>query len=269
MAYTAEQRDIINRIIRRGRQRGATKAQIKAALETGAVESNFRNLNHGDADSKGWRQERASLYKNPTNVDAGIDRFYNEAKGMRGSSGSIAARVQRPAAQYRGRYAQNSRLAENLLRGGGGAGSGGGSKTTTKTSYDKSALLQALVKGASPSQLAYEMVNMPKNTTTETRKVRASGGGQTSSGGSRGTAFGSKFRLRHTSGYRDPAHNAAVGGVPNSAHTRKDKKGRPAAEDYVGSESAMQKAAKEARRRGAKQVLVHDAGSGRHLHIEW
>lgn len=268
MAYTAEQRDIINRIIRRGRQRGATKAQIKAALETGAVESNFRNLNYGDADSKGWRQERASLYKNPTNVDASIDRFYNEAKGMRGSSGSIAARVQRPAAQYRGRYAQNSRLAENLLRGGGGAGSGGGTKTTTKTSYDKTALLHALMKGASPSQLAYEMVNMPKNTTTETRKVRTAGG-SSSSGGSRGAEFGSKFRLRHTSGYRTPAHNAEVGGVPNSAHTRKDKKGRPAAEDYVGSESAMQKAAKEARRRGAKQVLIHDAGSGRHLHIEW
>lgn len=268
--YTAEQRDIINRIIRRGRQRGESKKEIKAALLTGRTETRYRNLKYGHADSQGWRQERASLYKDPTNLAASIDRFYDETsragngRGM--TSAQLAQAVQRSA--FPDRYKEGNREAENLLRGRVGAGSGGGTKTTTKTSYDKTALLQALMKGASPSQLAYEMVNMPKNTTTETRKVRTAGG-SSSSGGSRGVAFGNKFRLRHTSGYRDPAHNAAVGGVPNSAHTRKDKKGRPAAEDYVGSESAMQRAAKEARRRGAKQVLIHDAGSGRHLHIEW
>lgn len=269
MAYSAEQKDIINRIIRRGKQRGATKAQIKAALETGMVESNYRNLNYGDADSKGWRQERTSLYENPTNVDASIDRFYNESKGMGGKSGDIAARVQRPDARYRGRYADVSRQAEQLLRGRGVSGGGGGTATTTETSYDKSALIDALLKGKSASALAYEITNMPKNETTTAKKLSPERATSAGGGGERGRGFAATFGLKNTSGYRSPEHNAAVGGVPNSAHTRKDKKGRPAAEDFVGSEGAMQKAARAARRRGARQVLVHDAGSGRHLHVEW
>lgn len=270
MAYSAEQRDIINRIIRRGKQRGATKAQIKAALETGAVESNFRNLNYGDADSKGWRQERQRYYKNPTNVDASIDRFYNEAKGMRGSSGSIAARVQRPAAQYRGRYAQNSRLAETLLRKGGGAKGKAKSTATTKpaTVGRDAALKEYLAQRGKPGalrDLARGLKGDAEPSITRKPKRRS----QPGRGNERGKDFGKRFGLDHTSGYRDSAHNAEVGGVPNSAHTRKDQKGRSLADDYVGSAKARKRAAREAKRRGAKQVLEHDAGSGIHLHIQW
>lgn len=38
---------------------------------------------------------------------------------------------------------------------------------------------------------------------------------------------------RVTSGYRTPAHNKAVGGVPNSFHQRKDAQGRPLGRDSV------------------------------------
>lgn len=116
---------IARRIVRIGRRRGVPRKYILAALATGRVESNFRNLPGGDADSQGWRQERASLYRNPRNVNASINRFFNEAKQHdRGqSAGELAADVQRPAAQYRGRYKQVLHTGEpqRILRSGGGA----------------------------------------------------------------------------------------------------------------------------------------------------
>lgn len=79
---------------------------ITAALETGRVESNFTNPSGGDADSAGWRQERASLYPDPTNLKASVARFFQElATADRGqASYQLAADVQRPAAQFRRRY---------------------------------------------------------------------------------------------------------------------------------------------------------------------
>jgi hypothetical protein len=113
-------RKVIDSIIRIGQQRGESRKLILAALATGKVESNFQNLSHGDADSQGWRQERASLYKDPTNLQASINRFYDEARkfdhaGL--SAGELAARVQRPAAQFRGRYAQALPAVQGLLDG--------------------------------------------------------------------------------------------------------------------------------------------------------
>jgi len=68
--------------------------------------------------------------------------------------------------------------------------------------------------------------------------------------------------LRFTSGYRDPARNAAAGGVKNSKHLTGQ------ASDFVGTEAEMQAAARSAEAMGAK-TLIRDSGSGRHLHIEW
>lgn len=117
---------IVNRILAIGRRRRVPKTVIKSALETGRIESNFENLPGGDADSQGWRQERASLYKNPRNVDASINRFYDEAlaetqRRPGEHSWDIAANVQRPAAQYRGRYRTAAGEANRLL----GIGQGG------------------------------------------------------------------------------------------------------------------------------------------------
>jgi len=68
--------------------------------------------------------------------------------------------------------------------------------------------------------------------------------------------------MRFTSGFRDPKRNAAAGGVKNSKHLTGQ------ASDFVGTEDEMQAAAAWAKARGAK-VLVHNSGSGRHLHVEW
>lgn len=117
---TPDQQKVLSRILTVARKKGASPKQIKAAVETGLVESNLKNLPGGDADSAGWRQERASIYPNPTNLDASISRFFDETakvKNSYGRAGDLAAAVQRPAAQYRGRYQQRSGEAQALLGG--------------------------------------------------------------------------------------------------------------------------------------------------------
>ena len=118
MKLDREQQRVANRIRQVGRQVGASPMEIKSALATGIVESGLRNLPGGDADSSGWRQERASLYKDPTNLEASIRRYFKETRAVRGkygNAGDLAAAVQRPAAQYRGRYAAVSAQAQKLL----------------------------------------------------------------------------------------------------------------------------------------------------------
>lgn len=39
--------------------------------------------------------------------------------------------------------------------------------------------------------------------------------------------------------------------------------------DLAGSRQAMERGASLAREWGARQVLIHDAGSGLHLHVDW
>lgn len=74
--------------------------------------------------------------------------------------------------------------------------------------------------------------------------------------------MGSFPELRFTSGYRDPAHNARVGGVRNSGHTRGEKV------DLVGTPQQMRDAAAWAVANGGKP-LIHNSGSGLHLDISW
>lgn len=136
---TPEQRRVLSAILRIGRKVHATPREIKANVETGLVESNLRNLGGGDADSAGYRQERASLYRDPTNLKHAIRRFYQEAADRRGQyarAGDLAAAVQRPAAQYRGRYQQKSGEAQALIRALSGnthQAAASGSSTSTRT----------------------------------------------------------------------------------------------------------------------------------------
>jgi hypothetical protein len=110
-------RRVIDAIIREGRRRKSPK-KTKAALATGIVESGLENVGHGDRDSVNWRQERASIYGGDMSITRSVKRFFDEAEqfdrpGM--SAGELAARVQRPAAQYRGRYGDVSGQAQKLL----------------------------------------------------------------------------------------------------------------------------------------------------------
>lgn len=191
MTLTAEQKAVARRIAQIARKRGATPKEIKSAFETGLVESGLRNLAGGDADSQGWRQERASLYKNPRNLDASVNRYFDETgavKGKYGTAGDLAAAVQRPAAQYRGRYQQRSAEAEALMRqfgGGGSAPAGGSSGGSTRTEVvtpgvdNSEARVQALQQflaneNTDPVRLALQVREL-KDTPAVTRKVHDGG----------------------------------------------------------------------------------------------
>ena len=79
-------------------------------------------------------------YRNPTNLQASINRFFNETRAVRGrygNAGDLAAAVQRPAAQYRGRYGQRSAEADAILRAlGGDAGGQSSPSAATATAPD-------------------------------------------------------------------------------------------------------------------------------------
>jgi len=199
MALSAEQQRVRNAIVRIGRQRGASVKEIKAALETGIVESNLRNLPGGDADSAGWRQERASLYRDPTNLTASINRFFDETAAVRGrygSAGALAAAVQRPAAQYRGRYQQVAGQAEALMGGrtGGVTPTAGSRETVTTTipGVDNRAARAALIssfledRNADPVSFAVQaraLRDIPEQTRSQTIAVPGVAG-RLASGGS-------------------------------------------------------------------------------------
>jgi len=75
----------------------------------------------------------------------------------------------------------------------------------------------------------------------------------------------SKFGASISSSYRSPAQNAAVGGVPNSSHTR-GTPSNPGAFDFVPPSGAMQSFAGKSIA-GIAENMIHDVGSGLHNHI--
>ena len=102
----------------------ARKRGLPAELPVMAslVESGMRNINYGDADSVGFFQMRVSIWNRgeyagyPNSPEKQLDWFLDHAKAVkdqrvsRGQSldsshyGEWIADVERPAAQYRGRY---------------------------------------------------------------------------------------------------------------------------------------------------------------------
>jgi hypothetical protein len=209
MALSSEQRRILGLIKAIGQQVGATPKEVKAAIETGIVESNLSNPSGGMDDSAGWRQERASIYKDPTNLSSSIHRFFNETRQVRdkyGTAGALAAAVQRPAAQYRGRYQQHSAEAQGLLGGVAPSAShaaGPTTRTITTPGVDNSdarrqALSAFLLGGTDPTtgqqtsgdilSLALQMRQLkdtPGTTTTSTagRATARAPGGASGGGG--------------------------------------------------------------------------------------
>jgi hypothetical protein len=73
-----------------------------------------------------------------------------------------------------------------------------------------------------------------------------------------------RYGLTLTSGYRDPEHNAKIGGAKNSYHTRGQ------AYDFSGSKTAMKQFADWARKSGLfVEVLYEVAGHYDHVHVAW
>jgi hypothetical protein len=149
-----QQQQIIRTIISVGKRRGMPREAILSALATGSVESRFRNPDsaHSDRDSAGWRQERSMYYKNPRNVKAAANRYYDEwnadAKGRGLSIGQQAQAVQQSG--FPDRYQGRVPTAKRLLRryGGGDTTSSNTSSITTRIpGVDNSDLRQSLKLG--------------------------------------------------------------------------------------------------------------------------
>lgn len=73
-------------------------------------------------------------------------------------------------------------------------------------------------------------------------------------------------RFRFTSGYRTPAHNKRVGGVPTSYHVK------AAAGDFVPVNGVYKTdeitKVKQIAAKYGYEVIIHNVGSGKHFHIE-
>lgn len=69
--------------------------------------------------------------------------------------------------------------------------------------------------------------------------------------------------LSISSGRRSPDHNRRVGGSPTSKHLQ----GKAC--DLYGPELDMMHGRRTAQHEGASRAIIHDSGSGRHLHVEW
>jgi hypothetical protein len=141
VALSREQQRVLDVLLAEGQR--ITNPHVRrvfnrAAVETGLVESGLTNPSGGDADSAGWRQERASLYKNPTDLAASARRFRQEflaAYSAGKPSWQIAAEVQRPRADLRGRYREVAGQAAQILAGANVGRSGAtGSVTPAGTS---------------------------------------------------------------------------------------------------------------------------------------
>ncbi len=145
----------------------------------------------------------------------------------------------------------------------------------------------AFVSGLAESLLKVEKIAAAIKSFLSDTKLKAKKGGKGDPGGSvpsilQGTGgsgsitggtlaqagkVASMFGLHVTSGYRTPQHNAAVGGVPNSLHTH-GSPGNPGAIDLAGPVSKMYQAQAWARSHmKLAELLVHDVGSGLHLHL--
>jgi uncharacterized protein (TIGR02594 family) len=144
---------VIREILRQGRRQ--PRKRVKAALQTGYVETRFRNLPGGDADSVNWRQERASIYGGDMSIRRSVRRFYQEA-AQHDAPGKpawkVAADVQRPRADLRTRYRDARGVAEGILRGKPTGSEGRGTVTPgrpsvfnaeRRTSFDKAGFEQA------------------------------------------------------------------------------------------------------------------------------
>lgn len=167
---TARQRALLAKVQSTPEWRSASPRERKALIEAGIVESNLRNLNYGDRDSKGFLQQRPSQgWKNPTHVETATKSFLDRARAANnqgGSAGQLAQRVQRSA--FPARYDQKAGQADAIL-----------GSTSSRTSSPASSGRQAGVSDGDARQqavLAYLQSNSkdPLDLALSYRQIRDS-----------------------------------------------------------------------------------------------
>ncbi len=129
-------RKVARTLLRVAEDMGANRDQTLALLAAGLVESNMRNVDYGDRDSRGVLQQRPSqgwgTREQVMNPEYAARQFLKRAMDIDDYSniGDLAQQVQRSA--FPGRYQERKDDAKWLLQnlgfngGGGGGGNGGG-----------------------------------------------------------------------------------------------------------------------------------------------
>jgi hypothetical protein len=278
-----QQQEVVSAIRAEARRRGAPRKHLLAAFETGLVEDNLHNDPGGDGDSAGWRQERRSIYKDPTKLRASVRRFFDEAQQLddgKMTSGQLAAAVQRPRADLRGRYWDRRRDAAALLEGSGAQAARGalaarrdgesapGAAAATVSPADKLGALLPMLQGrqspadalmglqqlqaAAQPSMAQQVLSAPapqrspRNDAERSLFMPGGGWGGTAHPVERFSRIMHARGLQTTSGKRD-RHGTASGGWSDHA---KDKANADA-RDWSGSVADMDDAAVE---------LAHELG---------
>lgn len=272
-----EQRRIVRLIRREGRNiRDPRTRRVyeRAAVQTGLVESGLRNLTYGDADSQGWRQERASLYPDPTNLRASIRRFREEfeqhySPGER--SYDVAAQVQRPAEQYRGRYRDVKGQAARILRQVGGGLPAPGPAYETIPGVDRSAERDAVMRsyffdGSGQGDLLALKQGLDSAQDTPSRRVRVrSPRSQPNRTAGGETSIGAIIREAERRGLTVGEHPSRGGVDP--VHTEGSWHYKGAAADITGDPRELARFKRWLRKRHGRDLeeLIFNAGGGRNL----
>jgi hypothetical protein len=143
---------------------GATPMELLSGVMTGGVEANYGNPDFGDRDSLGFFQQRPSqgwgTPEQVRDVRHASRRYFTTAKQMRQKkrytrAGDLAADVQRPAEQYRGRYEERRGEALAIIaqlglnKGPGGTSQRGGTS------------LAAEIMQGDPQQQAFDSTRGP------------------------------------------------------------------------------------------------------------
>lgn len=120
---------VVNEAYRTAKAAGASPKVMLALFEAGYVESGWRNLDHGDRDSLGFLQQRASWGSaaERMNPAAATRKFVAKAKPLESRSltaGSLAQAVQVSA--FPGKYDLMAGMASSLLAKAEKANPGGG-----------------------------------------------------------------------------------------------------------------------------------------------
>lgn len=112
-------------VVQAVKYRGLNEKAATIALATTIVETGNHNYNGGDRDSVGLFQQRDTWGSFAERTNPGIatnrfldtmERFYPDGSWFTAPVGTVAADVQRPAAEYRGRYAEQAGDAAILAR---------------------------------------------------------------------------------------------------------------------------------------------------------
>lgn len=116
---TTEQTRVARAGIEAARRAGVGRDGAVIIIAAGLVESDLRNLNHGDRDSLGWLQQRPSRgWRNARDIDRAADDFFTDltrrVKSWRSMEpGDAAQAVQRSA--YPARYAVHVPRARSIV----------------------------------------------------------------------------------------------------------------------------------------------------------